>query len=100
MAQVDKLNYIPNLFWFILLFIFTYFVIFCYILPFLYSSLKTRNFYYHSLIRGLKNMNMFVLILNIFSNTPILNNFLKLLQSSSKDLCNFNSIIAFLKKLN
>jgi hypothetical protein len=50
MSQVDKLNYLPLLFWFfICLFIF-YFLIFTFILPLIFGSLKVRGFIYFWLL--------------------------------------------------
>lgn len=97
MAQVDKLNYFPNLFWFILLFILTYFIIFCYILPFLYSSLKTRNLFYIKLIKNIKYIYIFSLILNFLYTMPILKNYIKLLKYLTKHFNNLTYYFYFNK---
>lgn len=97
MAQVDKLNYFPNLFWFILLFILTYFIMFCYILPFLYSSLKTRNLFYSLLIRNIKYIYIFSLILNSLYTMPILKHYIKLLKYLTKYFNNLTYYFYFNK---
>lgn len=50
MSQVDKLTYLPLLFWFFICFFFFYFVIFTFILPLIFGSLKTRGFIYFWLL--------------------------------------------------
>lgn len=97
MAQVDKLNYFPNLFWFILLFILTYFIMFCYILPFLYSSLKIRNLFFNLLIRNIKYIYIFSLILNAFYTMPILKHYIKLLKYLTKCFNNLTYYFYFNK---
>lgn len=46
MAQVDKLNYLPLLFWFIVLFLAIYLTCLKRFLPMLYAILKIRRLYY------------------------------------------------------
>ena len=49
MAQVDTVSYIPSLFWFVINFIILYLLITTYILPILYSVLKTRFLFLNKL---------------------------------------------------
>lgn len=49
MAQVDTVSYIPSLFWFVINFIILYLLITTYILPILYSILKTRFLFLNKL---------------------------------------------------
>ena len=44
MAQADKLNYLPLLFWFIFIFLFFYFIINIFILPLLFSIFKVKKY--------------------------------------------------------
>lgn len=50
MSQIDKANFIPNLFWFLVLFFFLYLYIVACFLPMIYQSLKIREFFFLSLI--------------------------------------------------
>lgn len=54
MAQVDKLNYLPLLFWFVLLFVAIYIVILTRFLPMLYSMLKTRRLFFSMVFNRIK----------------------------------------------
>lgn len=54
MAQVDKLNYLPLLFWFIIFFILIYFLITVRIIPYVYIILKSRARFYKKLIIVIK----------------------------------------------
>lgn len=49
MSQVDKLNYIPLLFWFLLIFLLIYFIIFTLIIPLLHSVSRVRVFFFTEL---------------------------------------------------
>lgn len=42
MSQIDKVNYIPVLFWFIVLLVVFYIVVFTLTLPLLYSAMEMR----------------------------------------------------------
>ena len=50
MSQVDKLNYVPLLIWFIVFFVFLYIVIFCKFLPLAYSILFVRTKFVQSVL--------------------------------------------------
>ena len=50
MSQVDKLNYLPLLFWFLILILIFYFLVFSFLLPLLFSSLKTRGIFFFILV--------------------------------------------------
>lgn len=51
MAQIDKLNYLPLLCWFLVLFILLYFYLFTQILPLVFSALHTRGLFFRDLLR-------------------------------------------------
>ena len=44
MSQIDKLVYIPLLFWFVVLFIIFYFIMLAFFLPLIFKVLKVRRF--------------------------------------------------------
>ena len=50
MSQLDKLNYLPILFWFLVFFFIMYFLLFSYILPLIFGSLKVRELFYRQLL--------------------------------------------------
>jgi len=50
MSQVDKLNYVPLLVWFIILFAVLYIVIFCKFIPLAYSILFVRTKFVQSVV--------------------------------------------------
>lgn len=50
MSQIDKLNYVPLLFWFLIFFGFLYFYLVLYILPFIFGSLRTRALFFNYLV--------------------------------------------------
>lgn len=50
MSQVDKLNYVPLLIWFIIFFAFLYMVIFCKFLPLAYTILFVRTKFVQSVV--------------------------------------------------
>lgn len=52
MSQIDKVNYIPVLFWFVVLFIAFYALIYSFTLPLLYSVKQMREKVYKSSIQG------------------------------------------------
>lgn len=69
MSQVDKLNYLPLLFWFILAFSFFYILIFSFFLPLVFGGLKVRGFFFHLLLIDLISLSVldFFLMLNFVS---------------------------------
>src|ERR1044072_9221275 len=50
MSQVDKLVYVPLLFWFVVLFLSLYFLVFCYLLPLFFTAFKTRRLFFIDLL--------------------------------------------------
>jgi len=54
MAQVDKLNYIPLLFWFVFLFFCIYLLILTKIVPYFFSIFKARKKYYYKVLFFIK----------------------------------------------
>jgi hypothetical protein len=48
MSQIDKVNYIPVLFWFVVLFIAFYALLYTFTLPLLYSAKQMREKVYKS----------------------------------------------------
>ena len=52
MSQVDRLVYIPLLFWFIILFVGLYLIIYCYFLPMFYTVFKTRRLFFFNLFQA------------------------------------------------
>lgn len=50
MSQVDKLVYLPLLFWFVVLFLSLYFLVFCYLLPLFFTAFKTRRLFFIDLL--------------------------------------------------
>jgi len=65
---------------------------FCYILPFLYSSLKSRNLFHIKLIINIKYIYVFSFFLNFVYTTPIIRNYNKLLKYLTK---HFNNSIYY-----
>jgi hypothetical protein len=70
MSQVDKLNYIPLLFWFIILMGLLYIIVFLLFIPLVYTILKTRQNFFEEILVSTKASNqlfniLFVLLLNI-----------------------------------
>jgi hypothetical protein len=63
MSQVDFVNYIPLLFWSIIFLGCFYSLIFIYILPLFFASLKVRSFYYESLICEAINKHVLIELL-------------------------------------
>src|ERR1700722_14403917 len=60
MAQIDFVNYFPLLFWFIIFFCCFYIIIFMYIIPIFYTSLKIREFYLMYLIKNICSLDYFL----------------------------------------
>lgn len=50
MSQIDKLNYIPLLFWFLIFFSFFYFILVIYVLPLIFSALRVRSLFFNHLL--------------------------------------------------
>jgi hypothetical protein len=64
MSQIDKIIYLPLLFWFIILFAFLYIVIFSLFSIIIFTTVKTRILYIKDLYNFLTNItrNMNILI--------------------------------------
>jgi len=78
MAQVDKINYIPLLFWFIILILLFYVITFTFIIPMLYNALKVRQLFFLELIAAIKNkflFNQFICWLYFQWHQKIISNF-------------------------
>jgi hypothetical protein len=60
MSQVDFVNYIPLLIWSIISFLIFYCLIFMYILPLFFNSLKVRAFFYQDLLKNFNGYNLFI----------------------------------------
>ena len=84
MSQIDKIIYIPLLFWFIILILFLYFIIFSYFLTTFLTILKIRVLYFNDLVKlcniNIKNTFLILTLSNllwlnyfIYSNLIILN---------------------------
>jgi len=77
MSQIDKLNFLPNLFWFLVLFIVFYFLIFSYILPLIFQSLQLRSIFFASLLEENFSFNIFYFFIVHFYNINYFDNILK-----------------------
>ena len=88
MSQIDKIIYIPVLFWFIILISILYFIVFSYFLTVFLTILKIRVLYFNDLIKLCNNniKNAFLILLlhnllwlnyNIYSNLLNLSNKIK-----------------------
>lgn len=70
MSQIDKLVYMPLLFWFWILFVLFYFFVFSYFLSFFFYTFKTRLFLFNELINlsyiYSTFMNYFYILVMIF----------------------------------
>jgi hypothetical protein len=63
MAQVDKVIFLPMIFFFLIVFLFFYFFIFSRFLPFFFSSILTRSSFY----KFLKLLNLrLIFIFNLY----------------------------------
>jgi hypothetical protein len=72
MSQVDKVVYIPLLFWFIILFLGLYLVVYSYFLPLLFSSFKTRRLFFIHLIYSSSlgtSLIRFLSLYNVYFNS-------------------------------
>jgi len=74
MAQVDKLNYFPNLVWFLLLFLLFYSLIFSFVVPLIFSSLKTRKLFLNKLLIDIKVKNFMLSVLNALYRILLITN--------------------------
>jgi len=73
MSQIDKIIYLPLLFWFIILLIFLYFFIFSYFFTIFLSILKVRIIFY----KDIKNncIQKYINLMNIYNYYNISLNF-------------------------
>ena len=69
MSQIDKIIYIPVLFWFIILISILYFIVFSYFLTTFLTILKIRVLYFNDLIKlcnnNIKNAFLILLLHNL-----------------------------------
>jgi len=77
MSQIDKLNFIPHLFWFLILFFIFYFLIFSYILPLIYQALKVRELFLSFIINESLLYDSFYFINSLWYNVNVLALFVK-----------------------
>ena len=93
MAQVDTVSYFPSLVWFVLNLVLLYILIVIYILPLIYTVLKSRVLYLFSLEnilnfseKFLNKFNIFVYLLNryIFINKNFIYIYLLFLLNKNK----------------
>ena len=86
MSQVDKVNYLPLLFWFIILFIIFYIAILIFFIPLLHSSLKVRQLFFYK--------NIFN-ILTIYRNVTYISYFFNNIDFSFTKFFYYNYILVF-----
>jgi len=70
MSQVDFIIYLPLLFWFIVLFVIFYLLMYLYIIPLLYSTLKVKELFFSSLMDDFSLFNLFLEICFFLDNKP------------------------------
>ena len=91
MSQIDKLNFIPHLFWFVILFGIFYFLIFSYILPLIYQTLKVRKLFLNFIINESLLYDIFFSVINITYNINLISIFIKVLLNFLKLFRNVNN---------
>jgi hypothetical protein len=67
MSQIDKVNYIVHLFWFVILFLMLYMFLFYLFIPVFFQSINIRMFFYFYLIKTNNVYNNFIIFLVNFS---------------------------------
>ena len=92
MSQIDKLNFIPHLFWFILLFLFFYFLVFSYVLPLIYQTLKVRELFLNFIIHESLLYDIFYSVTSILYNNNLTAIFVKVFLHFLKLLRNVNNL--------
>lgn len=77
MSQVDKVNYFPLLFWFIILFLVFYALLYIFFIPLVHSSLKVRRLFFgqgiYDFLNLYKNINFIIYFINIITVNNSLN---------------------------
>lgn len=76
MSQVDKLNYLPMILWFVIFLAFFYFMIFSFILPLIFSSLSVRFLFFDNLLKNLLAILKHYYVYFFSINKPVFNKFL------------------------
>lgn len=66
MSQIDKVAYLPLLFWFIILFSLFYVFIYAYFLKFILIAFNTRNRLFNELVNFSINAYALVILFNFF----------------------------------
>jgi len=61
MSQIDLLNFLPHLIWFVSLGLVFYFLIFSFILPMIFESLKLRRLFFNFLFDSFFFSNRFLI---------------------------------------
>jgi len=101
MSQIDKLNFIPHLFWFLVLFFLFYFFIFSYILPLIYQSLKVRELFLTFIINESLLYDIFYSTVTIVYSLSFFRIFGRTFVNFFKSIRNINNIrIGFYLKNN
>jgi len=73
MSQIDKLNFVPHLFWFIILFLLFYFLVFSYFLPLVYQTLKVRRFFLNFVMKTVVLYDVFYSVLKNYYDLRLFN---------------------------
>lgn len=99
MSQVDLVIYIPLLFWFVILFVMFYVLMYVYIIPLLFSTLKVKQLFFVDLMNNISISNLFLDIYFFLNNKNIQKSFYKNLKSTFiiKYFYNFNCIWKLIK---
>jgi len=84
MSQLDKLNFLPHLFLFFLLFGFFYFIVFSYLLPLIFQSLQARSIFFNGLLVDAFSFNIFYYFFVNFYHTSLFDTMLKIFFSYLK----------------
>ena len=80
MTQVDFVVYIPLLFWFVILFVMFYILMYIYIIPLLFSTLKVKQLFFSYLMDNLSISNLFLEVYFFFYHKNFQQSFYKSLK--------------------
>jgi hypothetical protein len=99
MTQVDFVVYIPLLFWFVILFIVFYALMYIYIIPLLFSTLKVKQLFFSFLMTNLSISNLFLEVNYFLNDKNLKNNFYHSFKFTYliKYFYNLNSILKLIK---
>lgn len=93
MSQIDRLNFVPHLFWFIILFLVFYFLIFSYLLPVLFQSMETRSLFFESLLKDSLAFNIFYYFFIVLNNTSVIKSLIIFVLNYLKQAKNINILM-------